>query len=235
MSMKEEELERFTDFLKNVSLAEYRERYKSIKIVEMDLPKEIQAIALLYKVYWEEKKFVSFDEFYERYLLDKKELLEKFRNKVSMCDICFYKGLPARIYRTWASLITQIHAGYVANVVFNEGVVDMSEELDHAGADFQVVVSKTTLNFQVKKETQSREVRKEKKSKKKIKGRFVNIKYEVPNFDHILNPHTKKGKLRTDYQRFNKKYLKKKLLRVLDNGFVIFEKNYFIQFKKLIK
>ena len=74
-------LEKFDKFLQTVPLKDYRKKYSSIKIVEMDLPKEIQAINLLYKVYWEEKKFISFEKFYERYLEEKKELLEKFRKK----------------------------------------------------------------------------------------------------------------------------------------------------------
>ena len=49
-------LEKFDKFLQTVPLKDYRKKYSSIKIVEMDLPKEIQAINLLYKVYWEEKK-----------------------------------------------------------------------------------------------------------------------------------------------------------------------------------
>lgn len=45
----------FEKFLASVNLKAYREKYKPIKIVEMDLPKEIQAIGMLYKVYWTEK------------------------------------------------------------------------------------------------------------------------------------------------------------------------------------
>ena len=87
----------------------------------MDLPKEIQAIEILYKVYWEDKRFLSFEEFYEEYAKKYKSELEEFRNKITMCGDCFWRGLPARIYRTWASIITQIHAGYVAEAVFGEG------------------------------------------------------------------------------------------------------------------
>ena len=79
-----------------------------------------------------------------------------------MCEKCFSKGLPARIYRTWASIITQIHAGYVAESVFGEGTVVMSGELDHQGADFQVKYRGKTLNYQVKKKSLGREVRQEK-------------------------------------------------------------------------
>ena len=37
----------FTEFLKTVPLNEYRKRYAHIKLVEMDLPKDIQVINLL--------------------------------------------------------------------------------------------------------------------------------------------------------------------------------------------
>ena len=68
-----------------------------------------------------------------------------------MCEGCFYKGLKARIYRTWASLITQIQGGYVAESVFGKGTVKMSEALDHKGADIQVNYKGHILNYQVKK------------------------------------------------------------------------------------
>jgi len=57
-------LRQFTKFLKTIDLKRYRKEYASIKIVEMDLPKDVQAIVLLYRVYWDEKKFLSFEEFY---------------------------------------------------------------------------------------------------------------------------------------------------------------------------
>ena len=44
-------VEKFGKFLELVNLNAYREKYRPIKIVEMDLPKEIQAISLLYKIY----------------------------------------------------------------------------------------------------------------------------------------------------------------------------------------
>jgi hypothetical protein len=103
-------------------------------------------------------------------------LLEIFRNKIQMCEICFYKGLPARIYRTWASIITQIHAGYVAENVFGAGTVSMSEELDHKGADFQVEYKNKILNYQVKKKSFSRERRVAKISKNVIAGEFYRYK-----------------------------------------------------------
>ncbi len=78
-------LQHFTDFLKLIDLKGYRKQYAHIKIVEMDLPKNIQAISLLYKVYWNEKKFLAFEQFYERYLKEKTKEIEEFRIKTTMC------------------------------------------------------------------------------------------------------------------------------------------------------
>ncbi|MDD5696524.1 MAG: TaqI family restriction endonuclease [Candidatus Pacebacteria bacterium] len=210
---------KFEEFLESIPLGVYREEYRPIKIVEMDLPKEIQAISLLYNIYWDKKEFLDFEDFYKKYLQVYKKDIENFRKKITMCKNCFYRGLPARIYRTWASIITQIHAGYIAESVFGPGSIKMSAELDHQGADFQVNYRGKILNYQVKKTSFSREVRTEKKSKKKIKGQFVNIKYEVPGDDYFKNPKRKRdGKYRLPYLRF----IQNKELKRLSNGFIVF-------------
>lgn len=220
-------LDKFETFLKSINLSTYREKYRPIKIVEMDLPKKIQAISMLYKVYWTDKDFVDFDNFYNKYLSSLKEEIESFRKKTTMCKDCFYRGLPARIYRTWASIITQIHAGYVAESVFGKGSVEMSEELDHQGADFVVAYKDQKINYQVKKKTESREVRKEKKSKKKLTGKYVIIEYKVPDGKVFDNPKTKKGEWRKPYLDF----IKNKNLKRFDNGFVVFTPKIFVEEK----
>jgi hypothetical protein len=223
-------LEKFDNFLKRVDLQRYRALYRPIKLVEMDLPKNIQAIKLLYIVYWDEKNFVDYEHFYGRYLSEYERDIESFREKIGMCEDCFYKGLPARIYRTWASLITQIHAGYVAESVFGLETVSMSEELDHSGADFQVVYKDVVLNYQVKKKSFSREVRKEKEVKESIYGEFIDIKYEVPSDDIFKDPKTKKGEIRIPYKRF----IENKELKRFDNGFVVFTSDTFLPKKEEI-
>jgi hypothetical protein len=222
-------LEKFDKFLQTVPLKDYRKKYSSIKIVEMDLPKEIQAINLLYKVYWEEKKFISFEKFYERYLEEKNELLEKFRKKTTMCKDCFVRGIEARTYRTWAGLITQIHGGYVAESVFGEGTVSMSRELDSLGADIRVNYKNHILNYQVKKTSFSGVMsRVPLPRKKKNEGENIDIKYEVPTC--LSDPKTKKGELRLPYLRF----LEDKRTASFDNGFVIFTAETFLSAKKEI-
>lgn len=212
-------LEKFENFLQSVDLKSYREKYRPIKIVEMDLPKEIQAINMLYKIYWDKKKFLSFEKFYEEYLIEQGVDIKKFQEKTGMCQKCFNKGLPARIYRTWASIITQIHAGYVAESVFGEGAVAMSGELDHKGADFQVMYRGKTLNYQVKKKSLSREVRQEgPRARNQLRGEFLNIKYEVPSSDYFENPKKKDGEYKLPYKRFQDN----KELKRFPNGFVVF-------------
>ena len=224
-------LQKFTEFLKSVDLQRYRKEYAHIKIVEMDLPKEIQAISLLYKVYWVEKNFISFDEFYKRYLKEKKEVIGSFRIKTTMCKDCFYRGLKARIYRTWAGLITQIHAGYVAESVFGSGSVNMSRELDSMGADIRVEYKGHKLNYQVKKESYSGVMsRKPLPRKKTIEGEPLDIYYEVPNSTIFDNPKTKKGEFRIPYTRF----IEDKRTERLPNGFIIFTRDVFLQKKNEI-
>src|SRR3972149_7926029 len=209
----------------------HRARCRPIKIVEMDLPKEIQAINLLYKIYWDKKKFLSFEKFYEEYLREYRTEIDNFQEKTGMCEKCFNKGLPARIYRTWASIITQIHAGYVAESVFGKGAVAMSGELDHQGADFQVIYKKKILNYQVKKKSFSGEVRRgEGGVKNKIEGEFIDINYEVPSSDYFENPKKKDGKYKLPYKRFQDN----KELKRFSNGFVVFTPYAFKRKKKEI-
>ncbi|HBB49320.1 TPA: hypothetical protein DEQ22_00820 [Candidatus Nomurabacteria bacterium] len=222
-------LKKFDAFLSSVDLKFYRGRFLPIKIVEMDMPPNIQAINLLYKVYGIEKRFIDYDSFYKEYLSSLKKEIEIFRLKIGMCKDCFYKGLPARIYRTWASIITQIHAGYVAESVFGEGTVAMSGELDHEGADFQVKYKGKILNYQVKKKSFSGEVRRGKGGvKKKIDGEFLDIIYEVPSSEYFDNPRKKDGEYKLPYRRFQDN----KELERFPNGFIVFTPYAFLEKKK---
>lgn len=222
-------LNRFEKFLKSVNLKDYRKKYSRIKIVEMDLSKDVQAIQLLYRTYWSDKKFISFDDFYSHYLKEKHKLLEVFRLKSTMCKDCFYRGLKARIYRTWAGLITQIHAGYVVESVFGKGTVSMSADLDSQGADIRVEYKNNFLNYQVKKTSHSGVMsRRPLPRKSKLKGEPVDIKYEVPTC--LSNPKTKKGEFRQPYLRF----LEDKRTIAFKNGFVVFTPYVFEEKKKEI-
>ena len=227
--------EKFERFLQSVDLKAYREKYMPIKIVEMNLPKSIQAIELLYRVYWDEKNFIDFEEFYKIYEKEKGRELRKFQKKSGMCPKCFKKGIRARTYRTWAGLITQIYAGYVAERVFGPNTVKMSEQLDHQDADIQVQYRRVILNYDVKKIANAGVMGRGHVPKRPIPGEKISIRYEVPSLDVILHPKKKRGDgLKKAYIDFADKYLKTKTLDVLPNGFVIFTPYIFEQKKKEI-
>ncbi|MBI5195149.1 MAG: TaqI family restriction endonuclease [Nitrospirae bacterium] len=225
-------LNKFEKFLRAVDLKAYREKYMPIKIVEMNLPKNIQAIELLYRVYWDKKEFIDFENFYKIYEKEKVRDLHKFQKKTGMCAKCFKKGIRARTYRTWAGLITQIHAGYVAEQVFGPNTIKMSEELDRQGADIQVNYKGIILNYDVKKIANTGVMGRGHTPKRPIPGEKIPIRYEVPNLDVILYPKKKREEgYKKAYTDFANKYIETKMLAVFPNGFVVFTPHIFEQKK----
>lgn len=216
-------LDDFEEFLSGIDLNGYRKKYSSIKLVELDLPKDIQALKHIYGLYWEKRSgFPKFEEFYQKYSRDLSGKLSEFRIKTRFSKETFNLGLPARIYRTWASLLTQVQAGYVAESVFGETSVEMSAELDWQGIDMRINGNGKRVNVQIKKETLSREVRKPYPITKK-KKEIINLQYEVPGCD----PLTPTGKESQRFKRWRNKWDGK--LDRLDNGFIVFRPGIFTE------
>lgn len=209
-------LEKFNDFLSQIDLEKYRSKYSKIKLVELDLPKNIQAIKLLYKCYWDNFNLFDYDDFYSFYSTGLANELEEFRKKQMFSEETFYRGLPARIYRTWASLLTQIQGGYVANSIYPK--VDMSADLDYSGIDMRIYTNLKNnqyINIQIKKETVSREVRTPWIGLKNGE-QITNITYEII----YRSPLTPTGRICIPYKRWKDRWSNK--LKKLDNGFIIF-------------
>lgn len=217
------DLNTFTEFLKGINLVEYKNRFSQVKIVEMDLPKNIQALDLIYEQYWNKNFYVSnntpiaFDDFYDIYYNGKEKEIKEFWAKSGFgldCD-CFPRGLKARIYRTWASLITQIHAGYVAESVFGDGTIEQNSDLDHKGIDILIHYKGSNVGIQIKKESRRPEIsrmynfsdRSHKGGKKEFKDLdIIDIWYVVPNPNDYSFPYYKSknrnGELRDSVKSF---------------------------------
>src|SRR3989344_246800 len=184
-------LKKFEQFLETVDLTGYRERYQA-QFVEMNLPKNIQVLELLYRTYWDKPRFVDFEDFYAMYMKEKGRDIRRFRREsrmlAGMCTTCFKIGIKARIYRTWTGIVTQIHAGYVAESVFGPGAVNMSEDLDRQGIDIQVYYKGTALNYDVKKKANAGVMGRPHTPTGDDSGARVEIRYEVPVFETILHP-----------------------------------------------
>ena len=212
------DLRRFNEFVAGIDLAAYRDRFAHIKLVELDLPRRIQAIPLLYREYWARRDdFPLFDEFFGIYSAGLRRELRDFRKETMFSRETFNLGLPARIYRTWAALLTQIQGGYAAESLYGRGNVEMSADLDYGGIDIRVRngADAEWRNIQIKKETMSREVRAPWPANKKG-VEIVVVTYEVPGCD----PLTKTGKQCVPFARWKERWAGK--LDRMDNGFIVF-------------
>lgn len=220
MSDEETYREKFEKFVETVDLDSYRKKYNPVKFVEMNLPKTIQIIKLLYDTYWKDKRFIDFEQFYDEYFEAHKTKIEEYRRKITMCEDCFHRGLRARMNRTWTSIITQIQGGYVTESVFGSGTVEMSEELDRKGADIRVTYKDKKINYQVKKESYSGVIGRPKEVKKQLDGEDIVIEYCIID-KNLVEKQKKNGGYYAAYKWFLSK--KKELgLEILKNGFVIF-------------
>lgn len=216
MDRTKQRLDQFESFLTSINLRGYRAKYSHIKLVELDLPREIQPLKHIYDFYWQRKQdFFRYEDFYEKYCCFLQRPLEKFRKKAEFSEDTFYRGLPARMYRTWASLLTQIQAGYLLETLYGEGSVTMAAELDWKGIDIQLRYKEKFCFIQIKKESLSREVRAPRPITKR-KQRITEVIYEVPGCE----PQTPTGRESRPFQRWKKKWEKK--LKRLDNGFIVF-------------
>ena len=219
-------LESFNQFLTGIDLDLYRDKYRKIKIVELDMPKNVQALGTLYDEYWKKKSdWLDYEEFYEVYKKSKSNILEAWRVESRFSHETFYRGLPARIYRTWASILTQIQGAYVAEEIYGLGNVEMGVNLDHLGKDMVINLGDYgRMPIQIKKLTQRTEG--QRSSKPKVS--YIQVSYAVPT----SGPYTKKGELRKPYKKWLHEWGHK--LDQLDNGFVIFKRPAF-EFQELIQ
>ncbi|MCL2330955.1 MAG: TaqI family restriction endonuclease [Proteobacteria bacterium] len=224
----------YEKFLKSVPLQEYREKYIHIKTVEMDLPRNIQALKTIYEQYWQNADNLSaplcFDDYYLLYCKTHEKDINEFWGKTGFgkdCD-CFKKGLEARIYRTWASLITQIQGGYVAESLYGKNSVKMGTELDHQ--DIDILITKADgreIKVQIKKESHRPEIARMQAGRSS--DQVSDVYYIVPG-DYespIYKVGGKKGQLKPWAKEFIKFNPDNGTLDRLDNGFVIFTRRAF--------
>ena len=218
-------LEDFESFLAKIDLQKYREQYSPIKLVELDLPKEIQALRHIYEIYWFERdpnKWLNFEDFYKVYSIDLQGELEAFRIKTQFSKETFELGLPARIYRTWASLLTQIQGAYVAEEIYGKGKVLMGEKLDRRGTDIMLNLERGKISIQVKKESRRKEARQAVEYMKTKKEEIYKLFYVVPRDKYTKKTH----QLSKPYIEWEREWKNK--LEVLSNGFVVFRKPMFM-------
>lgn len=220
----------FENFLAGVDLEGYRERYSPIKTVELNLPKQIHPLAAMYECYWAGRpaSYPCYEEFYDAwYLPSVAQEAEEFRVRSRFSKETFYLGLRARIYRTWASVLTQIQGAYVAEEIYGVGNVHMSVSQDHRGRDIIFTIPDIgDFGVQIKKSSERKDALTRRTSDG---GGLIDIDYEVPSAPPLTPVRQQRSK---GYQRWEKKW--GRLLRRLDNGFIVFRDEMFVP-KRLLR
>jgi len=219
-----DELNAFEAFLSGIDLGAHYKKYAHIKLVELDMPREIQPLRHLYREYWKPGRLAGlpdFESFYAIYREELKTPLAAFQTKAQFSEETFWRGLPARMYRTWASILTQIQGGYAIRTVLPGTAVEMSAELDWKGIDIRVSPGGSEpINIQIKKETYSREVRAPHKISK-YRQTVILLPYKLtPRQLHLHS-----GEKSKPYKDWENQWGGK--LKRLDNGFVVFRPQMF--------
>ncbi|MCM8829408.1 MAG: TaqI family restriction endonuclease [Candidatus Omnitrophica bacterium] len=224
------DLEKFRKFLESIPLNNYRQEFKDIKWVEQDLPKEILPLTSIFSYYWEERNYLCFDEWFEKFWKEinanpeSKQSLSEFKkyffDKEIEEDGWFKKGFKARMYRTWISVLTQLDFCYLFEYICarenNKLLLECSAELDIKGIDAKV----GEIEFQVAKISQRKEARTS-GGKKKV----ITIPYAVFNIEEFKRKSESfRVKDKEGYKRAL--YSFSKYFKVLNNGFVVFKEDY---------
>jgi hypothetical protein len=225
--------EEFRSFLKTIDLGKYREEFIKRKYVEQDLPDDVVNTMLrsLYENYWEKKRFLCFDDWFEEVWKEISKL-EEFTNFVweywhrrfgedKEWDNWFKEGLKARLYRTWTAVLTQFDFCYTVECVVEEEAYKIpifaSPELNRTGVDLRLRTQEgATIDFQVYKISERKEARGK-------TGGVIRVPYPVTSREELKrrveSPNTRKRKAyETILQTFDLYY------EELDNGFIVFKK-----------
>jgi len=224
-------LHSYREFLETIPLDKYREKFKAVKWVEQDLPREILPQWSIFMHYWDKQSFLDFDSWFEDFwqmlhsnstsLAVLKDFKKYYFDKDN--DGWFKLGFRARMYRTWTAVLTQLDFCYMfAYVCEKKGkvvVLECNADLDIAGVDLRV----GDIDFGVGKISQ----RKEARSAAIVRRNTIQIPYAVFNVDDYVrkskSPRVSEEN-RIAYQNALKAFYKYFVL--LKNGFVCFGQKY---------
>ncbi len=225
-----EDLKKFENFLKNIDIKKYA-YLRQIKTVEQDLPRDLLPLEIYYRYYWETTDFKDYNDVFKIYWSEKLNpyIYEFIKKYFYGCSLQFVEeGFRARLYRIWMSILTQFHFQYLWNALFVEKLIS-SAELDMMGIDAIVELDNIKVAIQVKKVSYRREAsdRRFTRRQQTHADIIVEVPYLVIDIEELKNKlnnprvrESTKIKCQNALDTFNKNFIK------LDNGFVIFKKEY---------
>lgn len=222
-------LKAFENFLGRLDLDAYQHRYRPIKTVEQDLPRELNPLPDLYEHYWKPDKddpfFPGFEDFFNRWWEKRLKPLDEFIRKYFWgCSYEFVRlGLEARLYRTAVSIWTQFHFCYRWNASCRL-LLKATPELDAQGVDALIQMGEHQIGIQIKKETYRSEARGDNRFLKR-QGNFalIEIPYTLQTPEELLK---KAERARTKKESYLLWVKVAHHLGRLPNGFVVFQESY---------
>ncbi len=202
------QLQKYITFLK--TLEKNNDLFR-VKTVEMDLKGMLNPTNVLDELFFQQQKWLGFDEFYLYYV---QKFSEQLMRKFTPTNIeNFRLGLKARLYRTQFGFLTEYQAFLLAQEIFGEENVVRDIALDKRGVDFQIHYNGTKYNIHIFVDTSRswfyRNFKSQHKHVESVEGIHVNLPYAL------------------ETGKFNS-------LSYLPNGFGIYTKEYFIYLKKEI-
>jgi len=206
--MPETFLQQYESFLASLTL--YPE-LSNLKSVEMDLKGELNPSLHLDKLFFQEKKWLSFEQFYYYYFDQYKDVIKKEFGFTD--EVTFEKGLWARLYRTQFGFLTEYHAFHLCCDFFEKEKLKRSVELDKAGVDFQLILNDTIFNIHIFVDTPRawsfRKYKSQYKNVNSTHGVHVNLPYSLKenNFNSLRYLKNKFGVYSISYLEYLKEQI----------------------------
>lgn len=219
-------LAEFRAFLEKIPLERYRTQLRKLKYVEQDLPRELLPLESIYRVYWVDRQFLSFHEWFKRFWneltgnSEKSDALKRFKAEYFSFayatspkkEAWFRRGFRARMWRTWTAILTQMDLCYAMEAQGEK--VEASADLDMSGVDLKV----QGVSLQISKMSARKEAR-------SVQQRIISVPYSIENPEDLdrkaKNPRARASEKHAARGAAHRKYFKR-----LQNGFVVFSEEY---------
>ena len=231
--------ERFERFLEGIPIGKYREELTPVKTVEQDLKipgHDLNPLPLIYRLYWENQgDFPDFEKFFETYWKEHLSGIDEFIGKYFWgCSRDFVRlGFKARLYRTWAPVLTQFHFAYLWKEVCKSSL-EASAEMDRAGTDFRIYHPKArTVDISFKKISRRREASERRFPVSQVESKTVELVYTLESFKDKEDFLKKMGRAKSKTSRLEY-CIAFHLQRNLKNGFVVFREDYPMRVEKAL-
>ena len=183
-----------------------------IKTVEANLYGDLNPGKWLDILFFQEKRWLGFEDFLKFYVKQNWDLLHEFKNSnyPNMSKDQFINGIRARLYRTQFGFLTEYHAFLLSKKVFGDNNVTRDFSKDRIGVDFQISHLGITYNIHIFVDSPRswyyRNVKSTYRNVDSAPGIHVNLPYSLSQ-----------GKINS--------------LLFLDNGFGIYREEYLLYLK----